>query len=235
MDVEPVDFNGDGNLDLAIANSKSAGVDLGYGKGAFIPGPDLSTLPQGVPSAVAVGDFNSDGKLDAVLAISAPSSGIALLPGNGDGTFTPGADLDFIFFGESPSAIVAGDFNGDGVLDIAVTDSAQNDVAILLGLGSGSEGFDFAAVVPVGNQPQSIATGDFNDDGNLDLAIANSRDGTVTLLFGADDGTFQPAPRSPYTAGPAPLAIRAADFNDDGKLDLAVANFGGGVTVLIQQ
>lgn len=88
----------------------------------------------------------------------------------------------------------------------------------------------------MGNAPESIIAADFNNDGKLDLAVANSVDGTVTLLLGNGDGTFTQASGSPYAVGPDPFQIAAADFNGDGKLDLAVANgTGGTISIFLQQ
>lgn len=81
-----------------------------------------------------------------------------------------------------------------------------------------------------------MVAGDFNNDGKLDLAIANFGDNTITLLLGNGDGTFTFASGSPYDVGKGPFAITAADFNGDGKLDLAVANLTDGtVSILLQQ
>lgn len=233
--MEPADFNADGNLDLAITNefTGQSPVALGYGTGAFNAAGDLYT---GIfPVGVAVGDFNSDGKLDAVVASGGttkyPGSGVAVSLGNGDGTFTLATGSP-ISLGKNLSAIVTGDFNSDGKLDLVVTDSGGNAVMILLGNGDGT--FGTATTISVGNQPGAIVAGDFNDDGNLDLAIANYGDGTVTLLLGNGDGTFTQASGSPYAVGQDPTAIAAADFNGDGKLDLAVVNLTE-VLILLQQ
>jgi len=237
--LDAADFNADGNLDLAIVNGVGyqTVVGLGYGDGAF----NLAgTLPDtgGFSVGAAVGDFNRDGKLDVIVANSGVtaaggSSGVTVSLGNGDGTFSM-ANGSPIPAGQSLSAIVAADFNGDGKLDVAVTDSVGNAVIILLGNGDGT--FGAPATIPAGNGPDAIVAGDFNSDGKLDLAVANFTDGTVTLLLGNGDGTFTQAAGSPYAVGKGPYQIVAADFNGDGKLDVAVVNLTDGtVSILLQQ
>jgi len=235
--LEPADFNADGNLDLAIIGQISglSSVTLGYGKGAFSTAGTLFT--SGFPEGLAVGDFNGDGKLDAIVASGGssmyPGAGVTVSLGNGDGTFTQASGSP-ISVGQYLSAIATGDFNGDGKLDIAATDSTGNAVIILLGNGDGT--FGAPTTVPAGSGPTAIVAGDFNNDGKLDLAVANYGDGTVTLLLGNGDGTFAPASGSPYSVGAFPFQIAAADFNGDGKLDLATANLSAGtVSILLQQ
>ncbi len=183
------------------------------------------------PSSMALGDFNGDGKLDIALGMnqSGNPSWVSVFLGNGDGTFTPGPLT--LGTGVCPCSMVAGDFNGDGKLDLAVanygnylTGSTGDTVTILLGNGDGSFTQAPGSPVTVGNSPGALAEGDFNGDGNLDLAVANAADDTITILLGKGDGTFTPALVSPAT-GLTPSGLAIGDFNGDGKLDLAVANF----------
>jgi uncharacterized repeat protein (TIGR01451 family) len=132
--------------------------------------------------------------------------------------------------GASPSAIVVGDFNGDGKPDLAVGNSGSNNVSILLGNGDGT--FQPAANFDAGISPSSIAVGDFNGDGKLDLAVfmrgnpTNGVAGVVSILLGNGDGTFQAAKSLPLTALTFQIAV--ADFNSDKNADLAVSNVDPG-------
>jgi FG-GAP-like repeat/Abnormal spindle-like microcephaly-assoc'd, ASPM-SPD-2-Hydin len=133
--------------------------------------------------------------------------------------------------GPGPSSIAVGDFNHDGKLDIAAVtgETYTNNVAILLGNGDGT--FQPAIYCTVGVGPVSIVAADFNHDGNLDLAMANSYSSYISVLMGNGDGTFLPSTQSP----PVPTGERfvtVGDFNGDGKLDL-VANTTVQISVLL--
>jgi hypothetical protein len=214
--VVTADFNGDGKLDLAVANASDNTVSilLGNGDGTLQSRKNYSTGSS--PLAVAVGDFNGDGALDLAV-VNQQSNTVSILLGNGNGTFQVHKDYNT---GSSPAAVAVGDFNGDGKLDLAVLNQKSNTVSVLLGNGDGT--FQARADYNTGSSPSSIVVGDFNADGLLDLAVANSGSKTVSVLLGNGDGTFQI--RQDFAAGAGPASVTAADFNGDGRLDLAVAN-----------
>src|SRR2546428_14468 len=182
------------------------------------------------PQSVAVGDFNGDGKPDLAVA-NAGSDTVSVLLGNGDGTFQAART---VAAGSGPVFLAVGDFNGDGKPDLAVADyvfaadyacfrcSRSTTYSVLLGNGDGT--FSAARTLGVGSGPWSVAVGDFNRDGKLDLAVANFSSSTVSVLLGNGDGTFQAA--QTVAAGTSPISVAVADFNGDGKPDLAVANYG---------
>ena len=223
------DFNGDGKLDLVVANQDgTVSVLLGKGDGTFQPAVNYEAdHPAGTePSSVAVGDFNGDGKLD-LLVVNSGSSDVSVLLGNGDGTFQTALYSSFVEV--NPGMVAVGDFDGDGKLDLVVVNSkagsggsgvASNNVSVLLGNGDGT--FQTALDFDAGVGPISVAVGDFNADGRLDLVVANYAAGNVGVLLGNGDGTFQPAVN--YGSGSLPVSVAVGDFNGDGKLDLAVAN-----------
>ncbi len=134
--------------------------------------------------------------------------------------------------GAQPNFVAAGDFNGDGRVDLVVANSASNNnnVSILLGNGDGI--FQTAVNYTAGAGPTGVAVGDFNGDGKADLAVTNGGSNNVSVLLGNGDGTFQAAVN--YGTGTGPFFVAVGDFNGDGKADLVVANYGGtNVSVLL--
>jgi dienelactone hydrolase len=229
------DFNGDGKLDLAVGNvaENTVSVFLGNGDGTFQNG--VKYTAGNAARTVVLGDFNADGKLDIAVAnqtCGTPGCGpgvISILLGNGDGTFQTHSDYSSA---DGPTWMTTGDFNQDGVLDLAVTGGdggAGTVVSILLGNGDGT--FQAPVNYTVGTNPAGISTADLNKDGKLDLAVANN-DGSLSILMGNGDGTFQEAVN--YSAGgPAIGSVVVADMNGDGIADVAIANGSDSASVYL--
>jgi hypothetical protein len=214
------DFNGDGWRDLAIGR-QSAGIDifLGNGTGTFTSAGRFGTNHGGFIS-LSSGDFNGDGRQDLAFT----DGGLGVLLGNGDGTFGPAAG---VAAGVVTEWTVAGDFNRDGLADLAAANLFSNDVTISLSNGDGTFRAPVSYHVGEGQSPLYVSSADFNADGKLDLAMTNGETSgrasdDVVLLFGRGDGTFVAGPR--LAAGRTPSSIAPADFNRDGKQDLAAAN-----------
>jgi FG-GAP-like repeat/Abnormal spindle-like microcephaly-assoc'd, ASPM-SPD-2-Hydin len=214
------DFNGDGHPDIAATNypGYDLSVFLGVGNGTF---KSAMQYPASIdPVGLVIGDFNGDGLLDiASIAGYGSSAAITVLIGRGNGTFASHVNHTIPLY---PFNVAAGDFNGDGIPDLAVDSfKAPGSVSILLGKGNGN--FTIHTDIKVGNYPSFLATGDFNGDGNLDVVVGatDPKSGTEVLstLLGKGNGTFEAQLSQTLTSDPGNFAV--ADFNLDGKLDLA--------------
>ncbi|HJU57074.1 MAG TPA: VCBS repeat-containing protein, partial [Pyrinomonadaceae bacterium] len=220
------DFNRDGDLDLVVVNkgSDNVSVRLGDGLGGFTNAPNVAVGDS--PAAVAVGDFNRNGTLDLAV-INQGQNTVSIRQGDGDGTFTIAVGASV---GTAPMSIAAGDFNNDGRLDLAVANSGSNNVTVRLNNGGGVFQDANALTLGSGLSPSSVVVGDFNGDGRQDLAVANRDADNVVVWRNTCDLTpcgsarFRPAPGSPLATGNFPASIAVADFNLDGKPDMAVAH-----------
>jgi hypothetical protein len=225
--MQPGDFNGDGIPDLATVNTEPSGggsvsgsvsVLLSNGDGTFQPARKTPALNDPYAAfgenTLAVGDFDRDGNLDLA------TNGVRVLLGRGDGTFVTTVP-PVNFFGVTNS-IATGDMNGDGKLDLLETAVDEFNggtyVAVLLGHGDGT--FSPANTASWASGPSevfSLALADFDRDNKLDLALGGSA--ATAVLLGNGDGTF----REYRAVGPLVGSLTVADFNADGKPDLASA------------
>ncbi|HLJ48609.1 MAG TPA: FG-GAP-like repeat-containing protein [Bryobacteraceae bacterium] len=229
------DFNGDGKQDLAT----SSGVALGNGDGSF---RNLVHYADSLTAGyIVAGDFNRDGKLDLAVApgnpadllTTAPSGPVSILLGNGDGSFHLSATYNG---GSQPYAIAAGDFNGDGKLDLAIANygaggtlgSDAGGISILLGNGDGT--FTAGASFQAGKYPAHLAAADLNGDGRSDLVIATTTNGTsgaIAVFLGNGDGTFRGQPLIPTTTTNFAQWVEVFDPNGDGKPDILESENNG--------
>ena len=212
------DFDGDGDLDIGVANDygNSISVLLNNGDGTFGAGVEYAG---NVNNQLETVDVDGDGDLDLVTANDSNTAGVFL--GNGDGSFQ--AVVNYTLGGTSdPTDVDVGDFNNDGAPDVALADyNATGTVSMLLNNGDGT--FLFVGQFAAGPSPFGGDIGDFNGDGNLDIAIAagaiNGGVPNVSVLYGNGNGTFK-APKAHFGG---PVVVLAGDFDNDGDLDLATS------------
>ena len=233
-----LDLNGDGKLDLITGNNCSSNCDgpvnalsvlLGNGNGTFQPHTDIQLADAFYVYAMAVGDINGDGKPDLLTAnYCFFDCAMSVLLGNGDGTFRQGLDIATAGVAD----VTLADLNGDGRLDLAVTEG--HTVGVFL--GNGDSTFQSEVRIRVHDFPESITVGDFNNDGKLDLAITDSANlGNVSILMGNGDGTFLRPLEYPAGTVSTAHSLIVGDFNRDGRTDLVTTNINDAtVSVLLQ-
>jgi hypothetical protein len=224
------DFNHDGKLDVVTANTNANNISVLFGNGDGTFQSAVNYAVERGPVALVAGDFNSDG--DADIAVAIPSSGsVSILLGNADGTFQKPVSYNVPLY---VSTLAIGDFNNDGKIDLVTADSTTviggGNVGVLLGNGNGT--FQPVIKSPCGSLPYTVAAGDFNRDGKLDVAVGTQAPPSLKILFGNGDGSFKP-PTISFRPGNTPTDIKAGDFNGDGKLDLVSAGVFKGSNVQI--
>jgi hypothetical protein len=171
------------------------------------------------PMAVAFADFNGDGHLD--IAVLANSGDVTLLLGRGDGTFLVGRSVEAAHFSIS---FTVGDFDGDGVPDLAVSEIATSSPlqsAVVVLRNNGDATFTRLGSYAVGWSDEYLVYGDLDGDGHLDIVSANANSSDLSILWGRGDGTFEPEQRIrgiPLTGKPG---VQLGDFDGDGRLDIA--------------
>jgi hypothetical protein len=226
--VSPGDFDGDGDVDIAVTDRNSDGLNvLWNGESAMATvgftriGPDVKIGFK--PHGAVQGDFNEDGVPD-VATSNGHDRGVSFLFGTGTGTFhapTVEEGTTYVFVGAGHlNHLTAGDFDGDAHLDVAAADREQNRIGILRNRGDGT--FETEVHFPAGNRAYHVQAADLDGDGDLDLGVANAAANSVSLLTNAGDGTF--GEQQTLRVETQPECIRLADLDGDGDIDVVVAN-----------
>ena len=216
------DLNGDGRADMLVANNLTSaiGVLLSRSTGGLGAATQLPTSDR--PQSLATGDMNGDGKPD--LVVGTVAGDLLVLLGSGTGTLAP-PSAAYPSGGTSVQQVRLGDVNGDGQLDVVTANTFENTVSVLLGTGTGALGAAISYVAGSDSAPSSVALGDVNRDGRLDLATANyARNSAGVLLGQAAGGFVTPATQFSTGSNSAPQDVAVADVNGDGRPDLVTAN-----------
>jgi len=225
-----VDLDGNGAQDIVISNvsGDSVSVLLGVGDGSFVHlGPFSVGGVDRFPQDVATADFDGDTVPDVV---TANLDDLSILLGTGTGALDPAQSIS-LGAGHTPTRLLAADLDGDAAIDIVALaeHSSGTDVDVLLGNGDGT--FEPAVSYDTGTGPFDLAIADVNGDSVPDLAVLHTVVDEVRILLGNGDGTFQ-APSAAIAAGYRPWAMRTADLDEDGAIDLVVAHAPGDVSIL---
>jgi hypothetical protein len=230
--IAVADLNHDHHPDLIVANSEDGtlGVLLGDGKDHFAPAPGSPFACGPSPSDIAVADLNGDGNLDLIVA-NTGTPYLTVLLGDGRGRFAPSARSPFATQSfPHVHGVVAADFNGNGKPAVVTDSWGHNQVLMLPGDGMGNLILP-GVLFPTGRRPyERLRSADFNRDGRPDIVTTDMDDNAVSILLGDGRGGFRQPAGSPFPAGKTPWQVAIADFNRDGKLDLAVIPYDRDLT-----
>ncbi|MFC1888895.1 FG-GAP-like repeat-containing protein, partial [Thermodesulfobacteriota bacterium] len=222
------DLDGDIDQDLAVVRRDGVSILRGRGDGTFDSAPSYGTGQY--PGSIAVGDFDGNGSHDLATA-NRESDNVSVLLNLGDGTF--GTASSYVT-GVQPSQVAVGDFDGNGFQDLITLDNYQyetNDLSVLLGNGDGT--FQDATRYSAAKLPRTLALGDFNLDGNQDIALAGQGTGSyefIKIILGNGDGTFTDL--YSFEVDSACYSIAVGDFDNDDVQDLVTGNYSD-ISVLL--
>ncbi len=219
------DLNNDNHTDVIVANygTNNIGIFLGYDPAPFRNQKTYSTGNDSTPYSVTLGDVNDDDILD-IIASNMGTDNIYIFLGYGDGTFA--APMTYsTSSGSQPVLTAVGNFNNDNRLDIVVANWGAGNTGIFLGYGNGTFQKQITLSTGIDSAPWWVAVGDFNNDTQLDIVVANGNTSNIGLFLDYGNGSF--ANQNLFSTGESsnPTSIVVADFNNDKRLDIAVANY----------
>jgi hypothetical protein len=219
--LEVADFNQDGNVDALVAAQEANRIRVFFGDGSGNFLGNRSEMTPITPTGVAAGDFNRDGLLDILAGQGSPTNKVLALMSEKQGTGQTFYSPDFLAANTDARGLTTADFNRDGSPDLVVANTGNDSVSYFRGGGNGTFNAGVGSTTGAGTRPRWLSAGDFDNDGTPDLVA--SAEGTNELVFLQGDGlgTFGFPLPSPLTRT-APYINRAADFNFDGVLDIAV-------------
>ena len=226
------DLNNDGILDIAVSLdiSGQVGVLLGYGNGTFTLVSNYSIGTYARPSGIAAGDFNNDNRSDVVVAVTAANY-MGILFGCGNGSFLPILTYSIGHL-SYPSVVVTKDLNHDNQLDIVLITQVNSSVGVLLGYGNGS--FSMIKTYATGESVllQSIGIGDVDNDGHLDIVVADSGS-NIRILIGNENGTFDDTMTFSIISHCGLNFVTVADLDNDNQADIiAVSSSRNNIIIL---
>ncbi|CAF4155908.1 unnamed protein product, partial [Rotaria sordida] len=220
------DFNNDSRLDIAVVNEKSNNINifLGYGREPYAGVTSYWTGSGSQPHSIAIGDLNNDGRSDIVVA-NYGTHNVGVLLGRSHGVFEPMRTYS-TEVGFAPYSVSVADFNNDNRLDIVVTYSKTDNIAILLGDGNGTFVVGATYLTGARSRPSTVAVGDFNNDNIPDIAIVNSGTSNIMLFYGYGNGLFGNKTSIDLGYGYHPFSIAIKDLNEDNWMDIVIACSG---------
>jgi hypothetical protein len=227
------DFNNDGKPDIATANYNGGNIsiNLGTGTGSFTPASIPMYATGSLPYWIEAGDFNNDGNMDLV-TVAASAGKVYVFLGAGNGTFSQSVGSPYTT-GTMPYHVSIGFFNADNIPDFAVANGSSANVSVFIGTGTGSFTIASGSPYSVGSEPRTISVKDINNDSKADLIVANGTGNTISVLLGQATGSFTNAAGSPISIGTYAYQTAIADYDSDGKMDIAVTNNGSNTMIVL--